>query len=582
MQSIDTESTMDFMFRALAAVCAAAVVLLSCSKADLETERTLADVASFIEERPDSALTILDTMDSFSLTTSALKARHSLLLAMARDKNYIDDTTDSIIAPAVSWYRRHGSADEKLLMNYYRGRIAMNAGDYETAMRWFADGSRFSEKARNKVWSGRLCNAKFQVYQHLFDSASAIDAALQSADYYAAAGELSRYYDAINNVACVYEQLLDTANALHYLGILRDNWDELDESQHSCYYAGMLSISSDKKPVLEQYLCDVNDVQVIYWVIVAKSYFETGNYEQASRALKMAEKYVGTQGLDYKWVNALVQEATGEYRSAAKSYREFIGANGNNNIDIFESDTKFVEERIATNRTINHQLYIILIIVLSLMVSFLFGILLWVRHSSLKKIHKMSEKAHKAETELLEKENRRLEEERIRAVREKEEYERMYNEAVSRIELLERIKKEPRLGKGVRDVVDKYLSVLNKFIAAHVSKTFDKEAKAELAALMGEQKDFLKSIGLAFSLSHPNFIGYLNKCRLNDWEKGCCCMFCIGLNNSEIADYLKRPSFKNDLTTIRGKLKVERRTNIGIFLQKRMAEKDKFYSSSNE
>lgn len=570
------------MFRALAAVCAAAVVLLSCSKADLETERTLADVASFIEERPDSALTILDTMDSFSLTTSALKARHSLLLAMARDKNYIDDTTDSIIAPAVSWYRRHGSADEKLLMNYYRGRIAMNAGDYETAMRWFADGSRFSEKARNKVWSGRLCNAKFQVYQHLFDSASAIDAALRSADYYAAAGELSRYYDAINNVACVYEQLLDTANALHYLGILRDNWDELDESQHSCYYAGMLSISSDKKPVLEQYLCDVNDEQVIYWVIVAKSYFEIGNYEQASRALKMAEKYVGTQGLDYKWVNALVQEATGEYRSAAKSYREFIGANGNNNIDIFESDTKFVEERIATNRTINHQLYIILIIVLSLMVSFLFGILLWVRHSSLKKIHKMSEKAHKAETELLEKENRRLEEERIRAVREKEEYERMYNEAVSRIELLERIKKEPRLGKGVRDVVDKYLSVLNKFIAAHVSKTFDKDTKAELAALMGEQKDFLKSIGLAFSLSHPNFIGYLNKCRLNDWEKGCCCMFCIGLNNSEIADYLKRPSFKNDLTTIRGKLKVERRTNIGIFLQKRMAEKDKFYSSSNE
>lgn len=567
---------MDFMFRALAAVCAAAVVLLSCSKTDLETERTLADVASFIEERPDSALTILDTMDSFSLTTSALKARHSLLLAMARDKNYIDDTTDSIIAPAVSWYRRHGSADEKLLMNYYRGRIAMNAGDYETAMRWFADGSRFSEKARNKVWSGRLCNAKFQVYQHLFDSASAIDAALRSADYYAAAGELSRYYDAINNVACVYEQLLDTANALHYLGILRDNWDELDESQHSCYYAGMLSISSDKKPVLEQYLCDVNDEQVIYWVIVAKSYFEIGNYEQASRALKMAEKYVGTQGLDYKWVNALVQEATGEYRSAAKSYREFIGANGNNNIDIFESDTKFVEERIATNRTINHQLYIILIIVLSLMVSFLFGILLWVRHSSLKKIHKMSEKAHKAETELLEKENRRLEEERIRAVREKEEYERMYNEAVSRIELLERIKKEPRLGKGVRDVVDKYLSVLNKFIAAHVSKTFDKDAKAELAALMGEQKDFLKSIGLAFSLSHPNFIGYLNKCRLNDWEKGCCCMFCIGLNNSEIADYLKRPSFKNDLTTIRGKLKVERRTNIGIFLQKRMAEKDKF------
>lgn len=562
---------MDSMFRALAAVCAAAVVLLSCSKADLETERTLEDVASFIEERPDSALTILDTMDSFSLTTSALKARHSLLLAMARDKNYIDDTTDSIIAPAVSWYRRHGSADEKLLMNYYRGRIAMNAGDYETAMRWFADGSRFSEKARNKVWSGRLCNAKFQVYQHLFDSSSAIDAALRSADYYAAAGELSRYYDAINNVACVYEQLLDTANALHYLGILRDNWDELDESQHSCYYAGMLSISSDKKPVLEQYLCDVNDEQVIYWVIVAKSYFEIGNYEQASRALKMAEKYVGTQGLDYKWVNALVQEATGEYRSAAKSYREFIGANGNNNIDIFESDTKFIEERAASKQKIVAQKYTIIIAFLICVIVLLVAGFITERLIRSYKARKLERQKHSTEMEKQKVKMEKTKEEAAVAMKMKFESDKMYEMALRQVTELEKSIKGSTINKAVRAVFVSYIEVLFEFIMTRYWKKSADTLAGRLDELMEDRESLLIFVRTSFAIAYPHFIKYLKRSRLNDWEIGCCCLYCIGFNGNEVKNYLERPSVKNKVSGIRGRLGVEG-TNIDIFLRRKLAE----------
>ena len=559
------------MFRALAVVCAAAVVLLSCSKADLETERTLEDVASFIEERPDSALTILDTMDSFSLTTSALKARHSLLLAMARDKNYIDDTTDSIIAPAVSWYCRHGSADEKLLMNYYRGRIAMNAGDYETAMRWFADGSRFSEKARNNVWSGRLCNAKFQVYQHLFDSVSAIDAALRSADYYAAAGELSRYYDAINNVACVYEQLLDTANALHYLGILRDNWDELDESQHSCCYAGMLSISSDKKPVLEQYLCDVNDEQVIYWVIVAKSYFEIGNYEQASRALKMAEKYVGTQGLDYKWVNALVQEATGEYRSAAKSYREFIGANGNNNIDIFESDTKFIEERAASKQKMVAQKYTIIIAFLICVIVLLVAGFITERLIRSYKAQKLERQKHSTEMEKQKVKMEKTKEEAAVAIKMKFESEKMYEMALRQVTELEKSIKGSTINKAVRAVFVSYIEVLFEFIMTRYWKKSADTLAGRLDELMEDRESLLVFVRASFAIAYPHFIKYLKRSRLNDWEIGCCCLYCIGFNGNEVKNYLERPSVKNKVSGIRGRLGVEG-TNIDIFLRRKLTE----------
>ena len=78
----------------------------------------LDDVETYINERPDSALAVLRALDSTAVRGRALRARVSLLHSMALDKNYIDLKTDSILAPAVSWYSRHGSPDEKLKTRY--------------------------------------------------------------------------------------------------------------------------------------------------------------------------------------------------------------------------------------------------------------------------------------------------------------------------------------------------------------------------------------------------------------------------------------------------------------------------------
>ena len=61
------------------------VSLISCGVSEVRDK--LNDVESYIMERPDSALTVLDSMDRAILTTDRLKAHHSLLLAMALDKN---------------------------------------------------------------------------------------------------------------------------------------------------------------------------------------------------------------------------------------------------------------------------------------------------------------------------------------------------------------------------------------------------------------------------------------------------------------------------------------------------------------
>lgn len=88
----------------------------------------LREIESYIQERPDSALAVLQRIDRSRLVRKADAAKFSLLYAMALDKNYIDTTDLSVIDPAIDYYSRHGSADEKLKAYYYQGVIHRNSG----------------------------------------------------------------------------------------------------------------------------------------------------------------------------------------------------------------------------------------------------------------------------------------------------------------------------------------------------------------------------------------------------------------------------------------------------------------------
>ena len=82
------------------------LVLGGCSSRQISL--FLDDVESYIMERPDSALTVLETMDRDLLTSDRLKAQHALLHAMALDKNFIDVDDDSLASVALSYYSRKG------------------------------------------------------------------------------------------------------------------------------------------------------------------------------------------------------------------------------------------------------------------------------------------------------------------------------------------------------------------------------------------------------------------------------------------------------------------------------------------
>lgn len=119
-------------------------LLVSCD--NRQTKSLLQDVETYIQERPDSALRVLRKVDSLTLNTKSLRARYSLLFAMALDKNYIDTTALSILEPTVAYYERLGSPQDKMLSYYYLGRIYSNRKDYPNAVIFYSQALRESSE----------------------------------------------------------------------------------------------------------------------------------------------------------------------------------------------------------------------------------------------------------------------------------------------------------------------------------------------------------------------------------------------------------------------------------------------------
>lgn len=108
------------------------LLLLSCSGG--EVGRALSRADELMWSSPDSALAILESVDTSAMSVRSQKARYSLLYSMALDRNNIKTTDTRTIMPAVKYYERHGTPDDRLKTLFYLGRMQANAEEYDKAV----------------------------------------------------------------------------------------------------------------------------------------------------------------------------------------------------------------------------------------------------------------------------------------------------------------------------------------------------------------------------------------------------------------------------------------------------------------
>ena len=542
------------IYRLVAAVLAA-ITIVSCNDARRsETYRLLEDVDSYIEARPDSALAVLEGIDKSELTSKELEAKYALLLSQALDKNYIDLQSDSIIAPAVNYYKYHGTDDERFRTLYYAGRVYQNAGNIEAAMEKFVEAEHHISSQIDKTILARLFKAKAVAYQDIFDYRSAIAQAHKAAEYYLSARDSLRYLSTLNSIAILYGQLDDKDAERKYLDILSSNRHLMNESQLNTYYAVLLNSSlSDSQEVvsgiLSDYLSTVTDASIIKWLSIADAYIVLDDYLAAVNALDNYILYGGRKDPAYNWISATLYEKLGEYDKALNFYKSYLQQTDEADLLIFESDTKFIEERYQTEIKQIKANFISNIITVSII------ILLFIAGMIILLIKK----------QLLQKtaENMELEIERLK-------YEKMYSDALAERDFLNEIVEKSSVREKTRQVISDRLEVLNKVIISHITDTSRDNRKAyeELEALISDRASFLESTKKTIENINPDFVSYLVSKGLTESEVNLCCLYAIGMKGKDIKDYTATASVYKDSSVIRQKLGLmENDTNLSNYLQ---------------
>ena len=547
------------IYRLVAAVLAA-ITIVSCNDArKSETFRLLEDVDSYIEARPDSALAVLEGIDKSELTSKELEAKYALLLSQALDKNYIDLQSDSIIAPAVRYYENHGTPDERLKMYYYSGRIKQNSGDYEGAMEMFVKGESYGDECEDKACLGRLYKAKMTINNDIFNYTQAIVDANNAAKYYLAGGDSQKYYSTILSLAILYDNSTQFSDEYaKCLAILKENWDVLTQKQKGQYYGIYLMDSNlakdDRQSTLNAYLNEIQDSTHIRWHSVALSHIELDRPEMGLDALKNALVYNNSENdfkkdASYYYILALAEDKLGNSKEALAAYKNYIKITDEVDMQIFASDTKFIEERhqkeiqlIESERNTER---ITLISIIAILCAFI--IIYFIRRQL------QIRTAEKKQLEI-----------------EKKRYEQLYADAVAERDALTKMVEDANVKDETKAVIKERLEILNKVIISHITDTSkdNKRAYEELEALIADKESFIESTRLTIEGNNPEFINILRSQGLTDDEINICCLYVMGLKGKDIKTYTSQPGHYKQSAEIRHKLGLsENDTNLSIYLR---------------
>lgn len=205
-------------------------------------------------EHPDSALTILDSVDRSMLSSDRDRAHHALLYAMALDKNFIDISDDSIARVAVDYYSKRRSDRHYARSLYYLGIAYYYQGAYDKAILEFTKAEEIAKGCDSLYW-GMTKSVQALVYDQTYNNKEELNCLREAYRIYEGIADSYKMQSVILRMAMCYSSIRDYEEAEKYYLALLDfsDIDSLIESYALSGYAFMKVIRSDFHTALNIY-----------------------------------------------------------------------------------------------------------------------------------------------------------------------------------------------------------------------------------------------------------------------------------------------------------------------------------------
>lgn len=532
-----------------------ALCLVSCSHHSKHWE-TLTQIEAFVEENPDSALSVLQCIEVDDLSGSEEKAKHALLLLMALDKNDVAETDFEIFHPAIDYYKNNGTPTEQMLTLFYQGQIHRINSQYAQALACFGEAIKIDENSKDIQTKARIYDAQGDVYRVLTKWDETIKSKLCAAEYFSKLNNTDSYVSSLLDVFYTYTQNGDSISAGRYHNKCNDYLKDISSktrNKYYCYYLNYL-IATNKLNVIEntiqEYLSEVPANNLDY-LSLAYAYMALGDINKVAEALSKNELPADKENILRQYaivaaLNAHIQEG----RDMLKSSKEFFIERDSLIYSLYENDIQYMHQKNSAKLQQEREelkkhtkTIIITSVILGLLIA-LYLLRKRLQNSRTKNIILESEKTL---------------------------YENMYKEVLSERDSLNDMLTNSSIREETMTIIRKRLEVLNAIVVSHLSdrESDNKRANEQLQNLIANREVFIKSTRLTLEENYPHFFAYLHDKGLEEFEIDFCCLYAIGMKGKEVKAYTNLNRHYKDSSEVRQKLGlVESDTNLSNFLQK--------------
>ena len=547
---------------------------------------------SLMESAPDSAMTILDSISLGALSSQKDKARYALLKSMALDKNYIDATSFDLLQPAIDYYLKKGSPDEKLRTLYYQGRIYQNRGNAdEEAMRCFLKATEESDQILDSLCLGRTYFAMSVLYASQYRMEDYILSAHNASEIFSRINRNDLRRASLNNELDGYILLDNKHKADSIMSLLASSNNSGDDPYNSYLHNkiiyGVEFLSDNSLRLLLDSLSMMpsgEDIQLD----MARAYAKIGQPEKAQIYLDSVKADEYLQSPKYWAIKSEIFERNNDLSDALGALKSYILVSDSNTNSLISQDLLFVEQRYALEKAAlvekqekdsikkNSIISVLCLIILGMFLS------LRLRLVEIKKLKlENSERKLKESLQYVSNENKKIKTEHKQILTEheqilndskrmKENFEALLEERDSLVKL---INSKDNVSEEFIQLVKGRLDILNSFIAYQISTSEKqlKQSNSMLEKATKNKEDFINSTKLIYESLYPEFMASLQEKGLSELEVRFVCLYALGLRGKDIGEYLQTKRFYNISSDIREKFGLgENDTNLGLYIRSRL------------
>ncbi len=214
------------------------ITITSCT-GSTSISSVLEQAEKCMNPRSDSALFLLEGISQPEKLSRNQYALWCLLITQARDKEYIQHTSDSLISIAVSYFDKTHNDFRKAQVYYCQGRVLMDLSLFDQAIVSFLKAEDFVQKSTNYNLQARICNQLGDLYRKnsLYDKSLIYYQKAHSS--YVQDDYLMGVAYTLRDIGIAYEYLGQLDSSLYYLNqsldmAKKNEWISLSSSVLNC------------------------------------------------------------------------------------------------------------------------------------------------------------------------------------------------------------------------------------------------------------------------------------------------------------------------------------------------------------